>query len=292
MNKKNNISNKYKDYKYTYDGYDKYIKQHHLDKKEIKEEKEKIIHDHRNVFDFDNPNQHQHDYSFDFDQNQQKLTPNKKIYSDRYNKSYDQRTNYSTKNATTRTAYSINQNTKRNSKAVKIIKIIIFLFFIFPILLFFLLSLVIYSIIDYDTSEIEYTEIEIEKEQNYLEPILTFCEGLEHQSFSSLWKYLTDEEIKYDQGYKWKKIIYNYDELGNKVQTTNRTCNSNTSVALTTRQIDQLEKEFAETYQTNIIIDEAYNVYITEHKNGYYNKSFNIIVIKRNNKWFLLKIEY
>ena len=60
------IYNNYKDYKYVYTVYDDFIKEHHLDKNEIKEEKEKIVHDHRNVFDFNNPNQHTHDYSFDF----------------------------------------------------------------------------------------------------------------------------------------------------------------------------------------------------------------------------------
>lgn len=65
-NNKQEISNNYKDYKYIYTGYQEYIKEHHLDKKEIKEEKEKIIHDHRLAFDFNNPNQHTHDYSFDF----------------------------------------------------------------------------------------------------------------------------------------------------------------------------------------------------------------------------------
>ena len=50
--KNKKISNNYKDYKYVQTGYDDFIKDHHLDKKEIKDEKEKIIHDHRNVFDF------------------------------------------------------------------------------------------------------------------------------------------------------------------------------------------------------------------------------------------------
>jgi len=295
--KNKNISNNYKDYKYVYTGYDEFIKSHHLDKQEIKKEKEKIIHDHRNVFDFNNPNQHthdysfdfnnpnehQHDYSFDFSQKQQK-TPYKDKYGNAYKEqskitpSYNNQYNQKPAINTAKPTIAHNQNT------AKAVKLIIFFFFLFPFIITILTPIIAF-INEWDDHNNE-NKIEV-VENSHNDPINAFCEGINNSSFSTISTYITDQELKYDNGYAWKYII------SNNPENKNRTCSSNQSkTQLSEYQIRNLEDEFNYKYSTYETIQDAYKYTIHEYQDNYYEDTYYITIAKIDYQWYLLEIEY
>lgn len=153
-NKNNKMSSNYKDYKYEYTGYKDFVKKHHLDKKDIKKEKEDIVHDHRLQFDFNNPNQHHHDYNFNFnnpnehyhdysfdhkkeDHPKYRTEPtvnSQTTYKQTQPRNYQQTTIYSSPSINNQKR-NYNQ-TKNNSKSGCIVFIILIWFFIIPIISF------------------------------------------------------------------------------------------------------------------------------------------------------------
>lgn len=295
--KNKKMSTNYKDYKYVYTGYDDFIKEHHLDKKEIKEEKEKIIHDHRNVFDFNNPNQHTHDYSFDFnnpnehqhdynfDFSQNKEKP-KSEYKDKYGNVYKEKpkvtTNYNNQYSQKTT---ITRNKNAND-AAKTIKLFIFFFFIFPFLITFIGAFIaMFSSMDNQTSYDYEEETIIISKSNSIDPINAFCDGIENRSFTEVYTYITDQELTFDGGITWRNIIY-------KDNNSNRTCGQNkTGTQLGSYALENLEEQFNTKYQTNKIISEAYKYSISEYQNSYYKDSYYITVGKIDNEWYLIKVQ-
>ena len=292
------ISNNYKDYKYVYTGYDDFIKEHHLDKNEIKEEKEKIVHDHRNVFDFNNPNQHTHDYSFDFnnpnehqhdysfDFKQEEKKP-KKEYIDKYGNVHKEKpkitTSYNTQYNTTTKSTTTSTRKPNNNDASKAIKLFIFFFFIFPFIITFIGGFIaMFSAMDNPSYESDYSNVTTTTE---IDPINAFCDSIETRSFTKAYQYITDQELAFDGGSTWSTIIYGNDT------STNRVCGQNkTATQLGSYALENLEEQFNNKYQTNKTITDAYRYYITEYKNGYYNDAYYITVGKIDNEWYLIKI--
>ena len=316
MNNKNKISNSYKDYKYEYTGYKDFIKKHHLDKDEIKKEKENIVHDHNFKFDFNNPKEHHHDYSFDFnnpnehqhdysfDFNQSKQTQKQMTYKDKYGNINNAKPNaYYQKNTTTQTTTQnrYNGNTRytttttytknNNNQMPKAIKIIILLFFFFPFIMSFIgiLFSSIFNSFDTDIHEENdyYYEV-IEKENNnYMEPVNNFCDALEKRNFSTVKPYITDEEIEYDNGINWMYLIY---DTYNQNTSPTTSCGSKYYSSLSSNEISTLNNEFNHRYYTHQQITDAYQINITKlTASGNYNGTYKIIVGKINNEWYLIK---
>lgn len=316
MNNKNKISNSYKDYKYEYTGYKDFIKKHHLDKDEIKKEKDKIVHDHTFKFDFNNPNQHHHDYSFDFnnpnehhhdysfDFSQNEQPRSKVTYKDKYGNVYPAKQNvYSQQKTTTQTTTKTkyNGNTRytatttynqNNNKSQKTIKIIMLLLFLLPIILNFIglfFSLIFNFFDTYEDEENNdyYYEITEKENNNYMEPINYFCDGLEKRSFSIVKPYITYEEIEYDKGINWMYLIYdNY----NQITSSTTSCGSKYYTALSENEINSLNTEFNFKYYSNKNITNAYRTTITKlTANGNYNGTYKIIIGKIDNEWYLIK---
>lgn len=283
--KNQKLSTNYKDYKYVYTGYDDFIKEHHLDKKEIKEEKEKIIHDHRNVFDFNNPNQHTHDYSFDFSQ-EEKPVQQKTVYKDRYGNVYNQKpttTSYNNINRTTTSSYN---RTNYNNDAFKTAKNLFKLIIIVPIILTIITSMVPFLISIYESEQ----GIEVETNNTAQLSVIKedLCEAIEYNDFSMIEPYLIENEITYYGARSWKKVIENHDSYGNPNYNETRSCQIMTSVNLNLNSIRNLENEYYSKYYSSQEIDDAYNMEI--RVTGYYAKRYVVTVILIDNEWKLFKI--
>lgn len=297
-NKNKNISNSYKDYKYVYTGLDDYLKSHHLDKKEIKEEKEKIVHDHRNVFDFNNPNQHHHDYSFDFNQNPE---PPKKstTYKDKYGNTYNRKptiTTRQTSNNYSNPNYNYNQTTttykyNNNDKNAKMVRNVILIIFFAPFIFAILSGIIsIFSVFN-DMSDYEYEEIQEEDDISYLDPINALCNGVEYSSYSYVLDYILPEETQYNNGDTWRKIVYTYDQYGNSIYSGQRTCTIKSSYHPVSSGLIEIEEQYQNKYNTTELIEDGYkSEIIITNENNYETKNYIVTTIKLNGSWYLFEI--
>jgi len=291
-NNNNKISNSYKDYKYVYTGLEDFVKEHHLDKEEIKKEKEIIIHDHRNVFDFNNPNQHYHDYSFDFSQKPTKETPIKETpYKDKYGNIYPQKpktyqqqsyynSNYNVKNET---IYTNNKNLHLNTKNnLKIIKIIIFIFFILPILITFVPAII--SVI-YDYSSSNYETV-----QKEYEPIIeAYAESIENSNYVYLKKYIPTEELNYNGGIYWMNHISTIKYETDYAYIHSLEYDYEERYQISDQTLINIENNYNYMYNIHINIEKAYAIRIDLNINNGETKLIKFVNIgKINDKWYLL----
>lgn len=296
-------------------------------------------HTHDYSFNFNNPNEHTHDYSFDFSKNPQpkNITANSKTnYINTYQKPSSnsaakpmattaKSTSTPARSTTTRkTTYSYTGGTNttygRNytthnfaktkaeaEKAIKIIRLVIVLFFVIPFIFSFLGIIFSSSEDSYDYEE-EYNEESYvdTTNENYTNidsysytydtdtvAVNAFCNALKTNSIDAMKDRITYEELLYKNGRYWQSIINKYPSNASLYCTIV----SRKYVYPTERS--EIEDDFYNEYYEQISLSEAKKLQIKvtyyDAQNNLTTKYHDVVVGRINNKWYFINtkdIEY